>query len=170
MQRVAIIGSGGAGKSTLAAELGPIVGLPVVHLDALFWKPGWEETPKAEWAQTNARLVQGERWILDGNYGGTMDARLAAADTVIFLDFPRAVCLWNVFKRAIRFRARSRPDMAPGCPERLDLKFLQWVWRFPERSRPPLLERLTRLRSETVLVRLTSRREVRTFVARYTSG
>lgn len=158
------MGRGGAGKSPLAAELGPILGLPVVHPDALFWKPGWVETPKAEWAETIARLVREECWILDGNYGGTVEVRLAAADTVIFLDFPRPACLWNVLKRAIRFRARTRPDMAPGCPERFDLKFLQWVWRFPEHSRPPLLERLTRLHPGTRLVRLTSRQEVQRFL------
>ncbi|MES2626184.1 MAG: AAA family ATPase, partial [Pseudomonadota bacterium] len=88
MQRIAIIGCGGSGKSTLANTLGQKLGLPVHHLDQLYWRPTWIETPKAEWESLQQQLCNQPAWIIDGNYGGTMDLRLAAADTVIFLDMP----------------------------------------------------------------------------------
>jgi hypothetical protein len=77
VQRVAIVGSGGAGKSTLARELGQRLGLPVIHLDQRFWRPGWLETETEEWAATQQELAAADRWIRDGNYGATLDVRLA---------------------------------------------------------------------------------------------
>ena len=164
MRRVSIIGSGGAGKSTLARQLGEITGLPVIHLDQLFWKPGWTETPKAEWRVTVEDLVKGDEWIIDGNFGGTMEIRLAAADTVVFLDFPRVLCTYRAIKRAITFRNRTRPDMGPGCNEKFDLEFLQWVWQFPGKTIPRIEARLSKLDPGVKLFRLHSPSEVRSFL------
>ena len=91
MRRVLVIGSGGAGKSTFAARLAARTGLPLIHLDACFWRSGWDPTPPDEWARRVADLMSRQEWVMDGNYGGTLDARLAACDTVIFLDVPRHV-------------------------------------------------------------------------------
>ena len=91
MQRVIVIGSGGAGKSVFAARLAEGTGLPLIHLDALYWKPGWVAPAPDEWDETMRRLVAGERWIIDGNYSRTLEMRMAACDTAIFLDVPRAV-------------------------------------------------------------------------------
>ena len=93
MRRVLLIGSGGAGKSTLARRIAARTGLPLIHLDALYWKPGWVETPAAPWRETVAGLLQRDTWVMDGNYGGTLDLRLAACDTAIFLDLPPRICL-----------------------------------------------------------------------------
>jgi adenylate kinase family enzyme len=142
MRRVAVIGCAGAGKSTFAQRLGERLGIPVTHLDTLYWKPGWQETPKDEWAALMGELVTGESWLIDGNYGGTMGQRLMAADTVIYLDVPRRVCMWRVVKRWAMYRWQSRPDMADGCPERLDFKFLKWVWSYRANSRPATLSAL----------------------------
>lgn len=142
MQRVAIVGSGGSGKSTLARTLGDTLGIPVAHLDALHWRPGWVEPPDEEWTAIQEELVQQPRWIIDGNYGRTLDIRLGAADTIIFLDLPRTLCLWRVFLRWLRYRGRSRPDMAEGCPEKLDWSFVRWIWTYPQHSRPVVLEKL----------------------------
>jgi hypothetical protein len=98
VQRVAILGRGAAGKSVLAARLGQITGLPVIELDPLFWKPGPNATPPAEWAHTQSELVRAEAWIIDGDlgpYDTALGARLAAADTVIVLDFPLVRCAWR---------------------------------------------------------------------------
>ncbi|MEJ7810760.1 MAG: DNA topology modulation protein [Gemmatimonadaceae bacterium] len=164
MRRVMIIGSGGAGKSTLAARMGARTGLPVVHLDAEHWKPGWVETPEAEWARVVDALVARDSWVIDGNYGGTLDQRFAAADTVIFLDMPRAACLWGVIKRRVRFRGRTRPDVGRGCPERLTWEFIRWIWTYRATRRPGILKRLESLAREKRVVRLTTRAEVEAFV------
>lgn len=139
MKRVLVIGSGGAGKSTFARRLSERLKLELIHLDQRYWRPGWVESPKTEWEQTVAELVKRDAWVMDGNYSGTLDARLAACDTVIFLDLPRRVCLWRIVKRRALHRGRSRPDMAPGCPEQLSLEFILWVWNYNRRSRPKVL-------------------------------
>jgi adenylate kinase family enzyme len=159
MRRVLVIGSGGAGKSTLATWIAERTGLPLVHLDACYWRAGWVPTPADEWAATVARLTSADAWVMDGNYGGTLDARLAACDTVIFLDFPRLVCLASVVRRWLRYRGRSRPDLTPGCPEQLSWEFVSWIWSYPRRRRPGILARLGALAGEKRVVILRSRRE-----------
>ncbi|MCA1628856.1 MAG: AAA family ATPase, partial [Acidobacteria bacterium] len=124
-------------------RLGEILGVEVVHLDALYWRPGWVETPKPEWRRRVEELVRRDSWIIDGNYSGTFDIRFEACDTVIFLDVPRLICLWRVLKRRALYRKGGRPDMAQGCDEKLDLeflKFLRWVWDYPTRTRSKVLK------------------------------
>jgi adenylate kinase family enzyme len=165
MRRIAIVGPGGAGKSILARRLGERLGLPVVHLDAEHWRPGWVETPAEEWAEKVRALARGERWIIDGNYGGTMEIRFAAADTIVFLDFPRRICLWRVLRRQLRYRGRSRPDMTEGCPERISLPFVRWIWEYPRTRRPGVLARMRTAGAHARHVVLRSPREVEAFVA-----
>lgn len=165
MRRVSIIGSGGAGKSTLAVRVGERLGLPVVHLDARYWRPGWVPTPPDAWRREVAALIAAPAWVMDGNYGGTLDVRLAASDTVVFLDLPRVVCLSRILRRAVRHRGRSRPDMTPGCPERLTWEFVRWVWDYPRRRRPGVLRQLAALPPTTRVVVLRSPREVDSWLA-----
>jgi adenylate kinase family enzyme len=162
---VTVIGAGGAGKSTLAAALGVRTGLPVVHLDACYWHAGWVPTPADAWRREVEALVAAPAWVMDGNYGGTLDLRLAASDTVVFLDLSRARCLWRVVRRAFRHRGRTRPDMAPGCPERLTWEFVRWVWEYPRTRRPGVLRRLAALPPATRVVVLRSPRAVRRWLA-----
>ena len=115
MRRVAIIGSSGAGKSTLARRLGERTGLPVVHLDEHFWRPGWVETSRGEWRAVQTALCAQDAWIMDGNYSGTLDVRLARADTVVFLDLPRRVtipgwCGGGSATAARPYRRRAAPS------------------------------------------------------------
>ena len=166
MRRVLVIGSGGAGKSTFARRLGERLGLPVIHLDKVYWHPGWVETPKAEWRREVEEMCRGESWIIDGNFSATLDVRLAACDTVIFLDLPRAVCLWRVLKRALTYRDGSRPDMADGCRERINPEFLLWVWNYPARSRPKVLGLLEKHCADKTIMRLSSRAEIEGFLAK----
>ena len=164
MKRIAIIGPGGAGKSTLARQMGAKTGLPVVHLDAVYWREGWTETPKDVWEQTVRELTRQSEWITDGNYGGTMELRLAAADTIIFLDLPPLLCVRRVVRRWRQFRHQSRPDMAPGCPEKLDLVFLRWVWNYRRDRRPDILARMNKYAEGRRLVHLQSSMQVRRFL------
>jgi adenylate kinase family enzyme len=165
MRRVLVIGAGGAGKSTFARRLAERAGLPLIHLDRHFWRPGWVETPKDEWRRKVEELCAGESWVIDGNYSGTLEVRLAACDTIIFLDLPRAVCVWRVLKRVLSYREGSRPDMAEGCHERLDLQFLVWVWTYPKRRRARILARLDDVAGEKQVIRLRSNDEVERFLA-----
>jgi adenylate kinase family enzyme len=161
VKRVAVIGAGGAGKSMFARELGERTALPVIHLDRLFWKPGWVPMPEEEWRVVHGELLQADHWIIDGNYGGEMEPRLAAADTVVFLDLPRLVCVWGALQRHWRHRGGGRPDMVPGQRERIDLKFLWWIFRYPDTRRPGVLARLAKLPSTTQVIRIRSRRAAR---------
>jgi len=169
-RRIAILGCSGSGKSTLAVALGACLGLPVFHLDALHWQLGWQEPSPEEWRAAVAALAAREAWIIDGNYAGTLDLRLARADAAIFLDFPRWRCYWGVVRRWWRHRGGTRPDMAPGCPEQLDLEFLRWIWGFRRRSRPGLLARLERLPPRVATVTLRSPKAVATWLADLRAG
>lgn len=148
MKRVLVIGAGGSGKSTFAVELAKRSGLPILHLDAHYWRPGWTEPTKEEWAAKVDALVAGELWIMDGNFGGTLERRLMACDTVVFLDFPAWICLWRVIRRRLKHQSRTRFDMTAGCNERLTLDFLWWILTYRGQRRPALLRRLAKLHSD----------------------
>jgi len=136
VQRVAIVGPGGVGKSTFARELGRRTGLPVIHLDRHFWKPGWVETSREEWAARQADLLAADAWIADGNYGGTLKVRFLRADTVVVLTLPRGRCIIRALRRTLGNRGQA--VQAEGCPERIDAEFLRWIWNYPTNSRPRL--------------------------------
>ena len=125
MKRVVILGRGASGKSTLARRLGEITGVPVVELDKIFWRPGLIATSRDEWVVFQEKLVMEDRWIMDGDLGrfDNVEARLRAADTVIFLDFSFMRCAW----RAIR-RSRERAD------------FWWWVLAYRRQSRPVVMK------------------------------
>ena len=130
MDRVLVIGPCGAGKSTLARELGDRLALPVIHMDQLNWQPGWVESSKDEIRAKLRILVARDRWLIEGNYGGTLGERLERADTVVYLDFAIGLCVTRVLRRIWTYRGRTRPDMTEGCPERFDLEFLIYLIRW----------------------------------------
>lgn len=158
-RRVMVVGCAGAGKSTVTVALNRAYGLPVVHLDRLYWKPGWVRSPDADWELVLRGLVAEESWIHDGNYGSTMGFRLPRADLVVFVDTPRRRCLYRAVQRRLR---GNRIHDIPGCPETLDREFFDYVWKFPKLHRPRLLAHLA---AHPNVVRLRTRREVRRFLA-----
>lgn len=165
-----VIGSGGSGKSTFARRLGPLLGLEVIHLDAEHWGAGWAEPPKDVWRSKVRELAARDSWVMDGNYSATLDVRLEACDTVIFLDLPRALCAWRILKRVATYRRGRRPDVAEGCDERFDLKFLLWVWNYPTRTRPRVLRKIEEHARGKRVYRLRSRAEVEQFLAAAREG
>jgi adenylate kinase family enzyme len=170
MQRIVILGCSGSGKSTLARRMGDRLGLPVVHLDALFWLPGWVESDLASFRSRVAEAVAGDRWVCDGGYSRTYDLRFPFADTVIWLERPRWLCLWRVLKRSVSQLGRTRDDMAPGCPERLPQpKFLLFVWNWERVTRPKIEAGLARYAPTTPRVVLSSDVDVETFLQRLPS-
>ena len=163
MERIIIIGCGGAGKSTLARKLGEVLDLPVVHLDKLFWKPGWVETSREEFDALLAMELAKDKWIMDGNFNRTMPERMKRCDTIIYLDFSRLACLMGVLKRVITTYDKVRPDMGEGCPERIDLEFLKWVWNFNKNKRESYYKLLNEAENVETIV-LKNRRAVKLFL------
>ena len=163
MERILIIGCGGAGKSTLARQLGEKTGLPVVHLDQLFWHPGWVASSKAEIDEKIFAEMAKPQWIMDGNYNRTLPERVKYCDTIIYLDFSRMACLLGVLKRVITTYGTVRPDMGEGCPERFDLDFLKWVWNFNRKNRESNYRLLNETQHAETIV-LKNRRMVKRFL------
>ena len=142
MRRVLVLGCPGAGKSTLARSLGEALSLPVVHLDKLWWNSGWINRTEGEFDALLDAVLLVEEWVIDGNYLRTLPRRLERCDAVVLLDYPRRVCLLRALRRILTWRGRTRPDMAAGCPERLDGEFVRWIWEFHRTQRPQVLELL----------------------------
>lgn len=150
MRRVMIIGSPGAGKSTLARRLAARTGLPLKHLDAEYWLPGWTEREPQDWQDKLAALVSEDRWIIDGNYGSSLAPRASRADTIIHLDYPTALCLWRACKRIFTTYGRVRADSAPGCPEQFDPSFLGYIALFRTRKRAKLIRLVAGFRGTVI--------------------
>lgn len=164
MKRVLIVGCPGAGKSTLAKELAEATRLPVVHLDRHYWQPGWQRPDSASWQKTVEKLAAQSEWIMDGNYSGTLEQRLASADTLIHLDYTTSLCLWRVIRRTVSGLGRNRGDqLAPGCPERFDWAFFRFVINYRKEQRQRDLARMEGFDGR--VFRFTSPAELLGFVA-----
>ena len=173
MKRIAVIGSPGAGKSTLSRWLGEKLNVPVFHLDRLFWNPGWKKTPPEEFVRVQKQIMrQHTECIMDGDYASTLKVRLRECDTVIFLDFPRTLCLFRVIMRTVKSLCGGpRPSMAEGCPAKMDrdyIEFLQYIWRFSKQQRPKITEILEPFDGR--IYWLKSSREVEQFQKRFVSN
>lgn len=138
-RKILILGNGGAGKSTFAEAMGGRFSLPVVHLDRLWWLPGWVNRTQEEFDALLCRELAKPAWVMDGNYHRTLALRLAAADAAVFLDIPAAECLKNARLRAERYAGRTRPDMADGCPERADAEFEAFILDYERNVRPRMM-------------------------------
>lgn len=164
-QRIVVIGCSGAGKSTFARRLGRRIGLPVTHIDQLFWEPGWKMAPQANYLARLEAVVRRERWIIEGVNTCTLDLRLPRTETVIWLDRGRLACLWRVGRRVASSYGRVRPDMAPGCPEQLpDREFLAFIWNFHARYDARIADAIERHGLASRTVRLTSDREAQAYI------
>ena len=137
----------------------------MVHLDSLSWLPGWVEAPKEEFAAKIREIVQGESWVIDGNYRSwALEERLERADTVIFLDFSRITCVLRALKRWIKYYGQTRPDLGEGCPEKIDMWLIKWIWGYPKRARGSTLEWLAEIQPPKQVVHLKGNRAVRDFL------
>ena len=163
-RKILILGCSGAGKSTLARVLADRLGLPLIHLDRLWWRPGWVERDPAEFDAELAEVLAGDRWIIDGNFSRTLHTRLQAADCAILLDYPRRKCLAGIFRRFLQYRGRTRPDLTEGCPERIDWEFFCFVWNFRKLRLPPVLEKLAAAPPSCRVIILHSPRETEQFL------
>jgi adenylate kinase family enzyme len=151
-KRIIVIGSPGSGKSTFSRKLAEITEIPLIHLDKEFWNNGWIETPKGEWIKKQENIISGSDWIIDGNYGGTLDIRIEKADIIICFQLSRVVCIMRYFKRIITNMGKVRPDMPEGCPEHFDFEFLKYIWNFSKTSGQRNIKKLQESKGKKILI------------------
>lgn len=132
-QRILVLGSPGAGKSTLTQKIARKKQLPIIPLDQLFWVDN-ETTITTEELKTALQpLLAEERWIMDGNFASTLPLRLERTDLIFYLKVPRLKAMYRVIKRYWRYRGKENPS---GNPDRIDWEFLQYIWEFPKTQEP----------------------------------
>jgi adenylate kinase family enzyme len=156
IRRIAIVGCSGAGKSTLAKRLGARLGRDVIHLDSLFWEPGWQEASNAIFRDRVTHAVQPEAWIIDGSLGRVADLVLPSTELVLWVETPRWLCVARVLWRWVTHLGRSRDDMGPGCPEHVDSEHMRFIWNFDHSGRQKLEERLAQYGHGIPVLRVTS--------------
>ena len=164
MKKIILIGSGGSGKSTLARQISDKLAINVFHLDSLLWKPHWEMTDRAYQIDVQNKLFDHPSWIIDGNYGGTLDMRINEADTIIFLDRNRFLCIYRAIKRYRTYKGKTRPDMQKDCPEKLDLPFLKWIWHYPKKQRIEILKKLQPISDTKKVIILKNNKQIQQFL------
>lgn len=142
IKRICVIGCGGAGKSTFSKLLAEKTGIPLIHLDSVYWLPGWIEPTKDEFEQKLENIINKKTWILDGNFHNTMTKRFHKSDMIFWLDYPTWQCLYGVFKRLVTDYGKTREDMAQDCKESFDWKFLKYVFSFRKNTRPKILNHI----------------------------
>ena len=126
--KIAIIGYSGAGKSTLAKHLANEIGVLPLYLDKVHYLPNWQERDRIEARAMVRETLNQSNWVIDGTYQSLFrEERLEQADEIIWMNYPRLLCLWRVILRNWRFRGQTRESMAEGCMERLDWEFVWWI-------------------------------------------
>lgn len=163
MKRVLIIGGNGAGKSTFSRTLAQKTGLPLYHLDKLYWYGNWQVTPREEFLQAVDTITQRPEWIIEGNNLRSLPDRLARADTVFWLVLSPVRCVWNVICRELRYRGTARPDMPASCLSRLDPDFLKTVWYF-NRKNTATIRKLLQEHPRLQVIRFTNYRQIKAFL------
>lgn len=158
-RRVVIVGMSGAGKSTLAAAVGEKLGVAYYHLDNIYHRPGWIQRPEEVVRAEFAELAGREAWVVDGNFLRLTGSFRQRAEVIVFLDYPRWFCVWQVLLRFFKHHSgwQRRVDLAEGFGEKLSWDYLWWVWNWPQTQRLRWVAELALF--EKKCVRLRSRKE-----------
>lgn len=169
--RVLVIGLAGAGKSTFSRALSARTGLPVIHLDVHYWKPGWVRPSESEWREKQCSLLRGSAWIADGNDPGTLDLRLERADTVVLLETPWWICASRAFLRGLR---KPVGEMPVGCDDsatrrlRDEWRLVGLIWRHRRSEVEHARAMISQSGGHVVLWRMGSKREARNLLSTLT--
>lgn len=149
MKKVIVIGCPGSGKSTFSRALSEKTGLPIIHLDMLFWNPDKTTVDRSVFLKRLSDAMNADSWIIDGNYGSTMEMRMNACDTVFFLDYSFDTCLDGVMSR----RGKPRPDMPwIESPDEVDEEFLQTIRDFKLKSKPHIISLLKNNNQKDIII------------------
>ena len=148
MKRVIVIGCPGSGKSTFSKALHKATGIPLFHLDMIFWNADKTTVEKTVFLDRLLKIVQNDEWIIDGNYGSTMELRMQACDTIIFLDYPLDVCLNGIKER----KGKARSDMPWIEPGEDDAEFIEFIKNYNSQSRPKVMELLDRYSHKNIII------------------
>lgn len=160
MKKVIVIGCPGSGKSTFARALHDITGLPLYHLDMLYWNADRTIVPQDVFRARLVEVIERDCWIVDGNYGSTMELRLQACDTVFFLDYPLDVCMNGIVER----RGKERPDMPwIESEDDVDEEFVEFVKNYNSENRPEVMALLEKYADKEIII-FKSRDEAETFL------
>ena len=160
MKKVLVIGCPGSGKSTFSSRLSEASDLPVIHLDSLYWKPGWISCSNQEFDEILKDLLLQETYIMDGNYSRTIDFRISFVDTVFFFDFSRYLCLYRVVKRRTLRNDKTSEYRGKDCSESIDYKFMKSVWNFRKNQRMQVIEILEKYEGSKNIVVFRKSKEV----------
>lgn len=165
MTKVAVFGNAGGGKSTLCESLSRAKNLPVYQLDKLQWNPGWVPTPGEEFHRKHEALLKKEKWIIDGvATTASVERRLQAADTIIFVDFPLWRHYWWAAKRQFMCIFRPRPNFVPGCPMLpKTFELVKMIWYINFNCRPTWLKLIDTLPATKQVIHIRSRKELKKF-------
>lgn len=159
MKRIIVIGCPGSGKSTFSIELHKRINISLYHLDMMYWNMDKTVINNEDFIAKLRQVIKEEEWIIDGNYASTMEMRIAACDTVFFLDYPLDVCLDGVKRR----RGKPRVDM-PWVETEEDDKFIEFIKNFNLNQRPQILRLLSKYSDKNVII-FTSREEANEFLS-----
>jgi adenylate kinase family enzyme len=171
MKKIILIGISGSGKSTFGRALSEKLQLPITHLDSIFHLPGGAMMDHALFKEKQIELMKQPAWILDGNYGSSLDIRVAEADTIFWLDFPPLLSTLQVLKRSWKYRKdkSTQPDMPEYFEEHLFSReywdFIKFILTFNKYERPKIAKALQRKKPETTLIVFKNRKEVHAFLS-----
>ena len=158
MKKIIVIGCPGSGKSTVSRALHNKTGIPLYHLDMMYWNADKTTVKKSLFRERLSVVLEKDEWIIDGNYGSTMELRMAACDTVIFLDYPLDVCLGGIKER----RGKPRSDM-PWIETEEDAEFIEFIKSYSEQQKPKVLELLEKYSDKNIII-LESREQADAFL------
>lgn len=166
MRRILILGISGAGKSTLARLIGKKLGIPIMHLDSIFWKPGWVMPEQSEWDQKLIEISKSESWIIDGNYASSYPILMPLADLIVVLDPPMPIAFIRVFKRVLltRLGLYTHKDTPVGCRQKIDRTFFTYIWNFPKDRRPLIDQALAEFKKDQQVKILKSSSDLDSFI------